>query len=130
VQYCLCHAESRGLVGSDKPFAIDRGLHRDFDEAIKPTGHQTVDHVSWQLEADGQLSAAVQNLRLVIRKAEGCVRYLILRRSPRNGGFPEIMLSSGTESNLDAAMMAARRVAIRIESILAERQRIAALFPK
>ena len=77
------------------------------------------DHEIWHAEADGHLSAELRGLKLIVRKSDACARYVIVRRA--HSGCSESMLSSGTEPNVEAAMAAARRVATRIDVMLAER---------
>jgi hypothetical protein len=86
---------------------------------------KTVEHEIWHEEADGHLSAEVPGLRLVVRKSDNCARYVILRRAGYGKSCAEIMLSSGTEPNVDAAIAAARKAATRIEIMLTERHRVA-----
>jgi hypothetical protein len=80
------------------------------------------DHEIWRTEPDGERSAMLRNLRLIVRSSRDCARYMILRRATDNGECPEVLLESGTESNLNAAMVAARRAATRIEGMLADRR--------
>jgi len=77
----------------------------------------------WHVDADGQLSASAHNLRLVIRQFDDCARYLIVRSTTQGGTCDEIMLASGTEPSVHAAMTAAERTAKRIEPTLAEQPR-------
>lgn len=76
----------------------------------------------WRTDQTGELSASIDKLRLVIRRCDGYARYLILHRTTHGGTYPEIMLGSGTESDVRTAMIAARRAAMRIAFILAERK--------
>jgi hypothetical protein len=71
---------------------------------------------------DGQLCAAVDSLSLIIRKSGDYTRFLILQRSHGKKG-QDAMLASGTEPNVDAAMIAARRAVTRIASVLDERKK-------
>jgi hypothetical protein len=70
----------------------------------------------WHADANGQLSATAHSLRLIIRQFDGCARYLIVRRG-KDGASGEIMLASGTEPSVDAAMMAAERRAKKMAPI-------------
>src|ERR1700733_13975207 len=72
---------------------------------------------SWHTDPNGELSAVVDDLRLIIRQCAGFIRYLILQR-----GMREIMLGSGTESDVSTAMVAAQSAAERTQFILAQRR--------
>jgi hypothetical protein len=61
-------------------------------------------------------------LRLVVRKSDAYARYVILKRAGDGGSSAEVMLSSGTEPNVEAAIVAATKVATRIDLMLAERR--------
>jgi len=74
----------------------------------------------WHADPNGELSATVHGLRLIIRRCDGFSRYLILQRSA-HGNYPEIMVGSGTESDVSKAMVAARRAAMRTDFILSHR---------
>ena len=80
-------------------------------------------HEIWYTEADGYFSAEVPGLKLIVRRSDTCARYVILRRTGDGGTCTEVMLSSGTEPNVEAAMVAAKKVATRIDAMLAERHR-------
>ena len=77
----------------------------------------------WRAEADGQASAEVPGLKLIVRRSDTCARYVILRRTGYGATCTEVMLSSGTEPNVEAAMAAAKKVATRIAAMLAARRR-------
>ena len=62
-------------------------------------------------------------MKLIVRRSDTCARYVILRRTGYGGTCTEVMLSSGTEPNVEAAMAAAKKVATRIAAILAARRR-------
>ena len=72
---------------------------------------------NWHDDAYGQLSATAHNLKLIIRKFDGCVRFLVIRSAEgeRRG---DIMLASGTESTVTAAMITAERTARRMSKSL------------
>jgi hypothetical protein len=72
----------------------------------------------WHADPNGELSAVLDDLRLIIRQRDGFTRYLILQRGGR-----EIMLGSGTESDVSQAMIAAQHAAERIAFILSQRAR-------
>lgn len=74
----------------------------------------------WSAERDGQLSAVVGSLRLLVRSSDDCARFLIVHQSTHDNSYSNL-LASGTESNVNAAMAAARKAATRIEYILADR---------
>ena len=78
----------------------------------------------WYADAYGQLLATDHGLKLIVRQFDGCVRYLVVRTAPEGGRYGDIMLASGTELNVSAAMTAARRRASSIEPILAKRHSI------
>jgi hypothetical protein len=82
-----------------------------------------VDGKIWRAEADVQASAEFPGLKLIVRRSDTCARYVILRRTGYGGTCTEVMLSSGTEPNVEAAMAAAKKVATRIDAMLAERRR-------
>jgi hypothetical protein len=84
-----------------------------------------VEHEIWHKEAEGRFSAEVPGLRLIVRKSDDCARYVILQRAGYGESRAEVMLSSGTEPNLDAAIAAALEAATRIDTMLTERRRSA-----
>jgi hypothetical protein len=73
---------------------------------------------NWHDDAYGQLAATAHNLKLIIRKFDGCVRYLVIRSAEGGERRVDIMLASGTESTVNAAMMAAERTARRMSKSL------------
>jgi hypothetical protein len=81
-----------------------------------------VDREVWHTEPDGSVSTEIPGLKIIVRKSDGCARYVILQ-STGYGSCAEAMLSSGTEPNVDAAILSARRAATRIDVILAERRK-------
>ena len=85
--------------------------------------HQMLGHEIWLRGTDGVLSAVVHSLKLVVRQSGCYARYLILQRGVNGRQGHEIMLASGTEANENAAMIAARRGAMRISFMLDERQK-------
>ena len=82
-----------------------------------------MDREIWQTEPDGQSSAQVLGLKLVVRKYDSCARYVVLQPSGYGGTCAQVMLSSGTEPNPNAAMVAAERAATRTVYMLSERRR-------
>ena len=78
----------------------------------------------WYADAYGQLLVTEHGLRLVVRQFDGCARYLVVRTSLEGDKYGDILLASGTELNVNAAMTAARRTASRIQSILAKHPKI------
>ena len=82
-----------------------------------------MDHEIWRTVSDRRLSAEFPCLRLVVRKSDAYARYVILKPAGYGGSCAEVMLSSGTEPNVEAAIVAATKVAARIDLMLAERRR-------
>jgi hypothetical protein len=80
-------------------------------------------HEIWLRGPDGELFAVVHSLKLIVRQSGCYARYLILQRGVNGREGHEIMLASGTEANENAAMIAARRGAMRISLMLDERQK-------
>jgi hypothetical protein len=81
-------------------------------------GNQLGQGEPWLVEQNGDLSTVTQRLRLIIRKFEGFVRFLVLRRSASEKRGSEVLLSSGTATNVSTAKAAAQRTAVRLESML------------
>lgn len=77
----------------------------------------------WHVDSNGQLSARVHGLKLIVCKFDACARYLIVQSATQGRPSTGIMLASGTEPSVDAAMMAAERVARRFEPTLAKQSR-------
>ena len=73
---------------------------------------------------DGSVSIEIPGLKVIVRKSDGCAQYVILQ-SDGYGSCAEVMLSSGTEPNIDAAILAARRAATRIDVVLTARRKSA-----
>jgi hypothetical protein len=73
-------------------------------------------HEIWHTEPDGDVSAVVQNLKLIVRKDNAYTRYLVLRGSGQGRDYADVLLASGSEYDVSAAMIAATRIAIRIAS--------------
>ena len=67
----------------------------------------------WRIGPDGALSAESGCLRLVVRKAEGCARFLVLNTRTDADSRPASVLASGTENDVHAAMEAAERMLAR-----------------
>jgi hypothetical protein len=82
-----------------------------------------VDQATWRIAYDGQVSAEFHGLKLVVRRASACARYVVLQACGYAEARDEIMLSSGTEPTVSAAMAAAERAAARTLFWLGERQR-------
>jgi hypothetical protein len=82
-----------------------------------------VDQATWRIAYDGQVSAGVHGLKLVVRRAGNCARYVVLQPCGHAETRAEIMLSSGIEPTVSAAMVAAERAAARTLFLLAERRR-------
>ena len=79
---------------------------------------------AWEIEPGGELSTEFGSLRLIIHQSADCARFRVVLSAGAHGS-PELMLASGTEANLNAAIQAAIKAAVRIEKLLAERLRIA-----
>ena len=72
-------------------------------------------HELWRVGPDGILSAESGGLRLVVRKAEGCARFLVLKDgADAEQPCPACVLASGTENDVRAAMEAAERMLARL----------------
>ena len=72
----------------------------------------------WKTEPSGVLSSEVDGLRLVVQAPEqagGLVRFLVLRQI-RNGGLGALM-GSGSETGVQAAMLAAEQMANRCREL-------------
>ena len=85
--------------------------------------HEMLGHEIWFRGPDGELFAVVHSLKLIVRQSGCYARYLILQHGLNGSEGHEIMLASGTEANENAAMIASRRAAMRISSMLDERQK-------
>ena len=85
-----------------------------------------VNRETWCVGADGSLSTEVPGLRLTVSRRGSWVRYMILQPACGDGRPCEVILSSGTEPDVDAAIVAAEKVAARIDFMLAERSRLVA----
>ena len=59
------------------------------------------------------LASDLGDFRLVVERLEGWVRYRVLRRSHRTDPGGPVLLASGTQNDVRAAMDAAERVARR-----------------
>ena len=77
----------------------------------------------WKTQPDGQSSAQVLGLKLVVRKYDNCARYVVLQPGGYGGTCAQDMLSSGTEPNPNAAMVAAEKAATRTVYMFSERRR-------
>ena len=75
-----------------------------------------MDREIWHTESDGSVSTEIPGLKIIVRKSDGCARYVILQ-SAGYGLCAEVMQSSGTEPNVDAAIEATRRAAARIHAL-------------
>jgi len=66
----------------------------------------------WHEEANGDLSATLHGMRLVVRERDGFARYLLLGRPRWEAGQSEVLMESGSEDHVDAAKeMVVRRAA-------------------
>ena len=71
--------------------------------------------ILWRTELDGVLSAESGSLRLVIERADNCVRFRVLRRPAETGMTRRYLVASGTADNVRAATEAAERMLRRFE---------------
>ena len=84
---------------------------------MAPTNYSVADAakssrtLEWHKESNGNQSAMLQGVRLVVIEAAGFARYLLLRRLDSDG--KEILLESGSEDNVDTAM---EKAALRAEA--------------
>jgi len=83
-----------------------------------PRGSQLGQGEPWLVEQNGDLSTVTQRLRLIIRRFDGFARFLVLRLSAREKRDAEVLLSSGTATNVSTAKTAAQQTAVRLESML------------
>ena len=81
-----------------------------------------MDRGTWRTASDGQVSAEVHGLKLVVRRAGTCARFVVLQPYGHAEARAEIMLSSGTEPTVSAAKAAAERAAARALFLLGERR--------
>ena len=81
-----------------------------------------VQREAWLSGPSGELSTLTQSLRLVIRRFDGFARFLVFKRPAPNNQSREMILSSGTATNVNAAKAAARHTAARLEAVLSCRQ--------
>jgi hypothetical protein len=109
-----CFNTIRNLICPRSTLPCGLGI---FGDTIK------VDREIWQTEPDGQSSAQVLGLKLVVRKYDSCARYVVLQPDGCGGTCAQVMLSSGTEPNPNAAKIAAERAATRTVCMLSERRR-------
>jgi hypothetical protein len=82
-----------------------------------------VDREIWRTEPDGQISAEIEGLKLIIRRSATCARYVILQSQGDGETCAGAMLSSGTEPTVHAAKMAAERAVARTAIMLGRRRR-------
>jgi hypothetical protein len=78
-------------------------------------------HQMWRTEPNGDLSAVMLNLRLVIHEGDGFSRFLLLGRSGNGSGKQEVLLESGCEDDVHAAKARAIRRAVSLTSTPAVR---------
>ena len=72
----------------------------------------------WHEESNGDLSATLHGMRLVVRERDGFARYLLLARPRWEAGQSEVLLESGSEEHVDAAKKRAVRRAAGVAGIL------------
>ena len=96
-------------------------------EPVIPFSNAAVNEMGreqWYTDEYGHLLDTEHGLRLIVRQFDGCARYVIVRTAPEGDKYGDTMLASGTESDVNAAMTAARKTASRVEPILAKRPRL------
>jgi len=71
--------------------------------------------ILWRTEPGGVLAAEVGSLRLIVKRTESAVRFLLVRH---RGDDQHPLLASGTEDDVRAAMEAAERMLGRFEPLL------------
>ncbi len=57
----------------------------------------------WRENANGDLCAGINGLRVVIRESNGFIRFLLLGPSPGTSSEAEVLLESGSEDSVGAA---------------------------
>ena len=82
-----------------------------------------MNHV-WRTEPNGDQSAVVFNLRLVIREGDRFSRWLLLGRSYDGSGSQEVPLESGCEDNVGSAKERAFERARKRKAALVSRQTV------
>jgi hypothetical protein len=73
-------------------------------------------HQMWRTEPNGDLSAIMLNLRLVIHEGDRYSRFLLLSRSRVGSRNHEVLLESGCEDDVPAAKARAIRRAVSLTS--------------
>jgi hypothetical protein len=91
-----------------------------YASAALARGGPALDHDIWQNEPSGELSIVIDGLWLVIRQSSDCARFRVFRE-PHDGACPDVLLASGTEADVSAAKIAARRTAMRIGTVTVTR---------
>ena len=66
----------------------------------------------------------IRNLRPIVHKSDDCARFLIIHQDFHNRADPDVLLASGTESDVNAAKTAAMKTEARIEYILTDRLKL------
>ena len=72
----------------------------------------------WHEESNGDLSATLHGMKLVVRERDGFARYLLLARPRWEAGQSEVPLESGSEDHVGAAKERGMRRAVGVASIL------------
>lgn len=72
----------------------------------------------WRIEPNGDQSAMMPNLRIVVRDADGFTRFLLLKRPHFGGRGLETLLESGCENDVRAAKAKAVQRAVRLAAAL------------
>jgi hypothetical protein len=72
----------------------------------------------WREEPNGDLSAVLYGMRLVIRESNGFARFLLLGHPRRADGEAEVLLESGSEDDVGAAKERAAQRAASVACLL------------
>ncbi len=80
-------------------------------------------HHMWRTEPNGDLSAIILDLRLVVHEGDSFSRFLLLSRSHDGSANHEVLLESGCEDDVDAAKARAVRRAVRLTRAPTQRSR-------
>lgn len=89
----------------------------DWQQSSKPV-NRLGQCKSWLIDPNGDLSTLTQTLQLNVRSFDGFARYLVMRRSVHGKRDAEVLLSSGTATNMNKAKAVAQQAATRLEAML------------
>ena len=76
-----------------------------------------MEHHVWQTEPNNVLSSAAGEFRLIVRRMDGCARFLVLRCPREATDDPHTLAGSGTEDDVRAAMTGAEEMAARLTDL-------------